>query len=114
MNRSHTHKFQTEASEKLRNLSFMMARKASTVPMPRKIGAVYFFDATYGWATRIMRKDPDISVARTVLELEIALADPGRHTILVPNDASMTRALVQQLCTHGALEKTVFFEAANE
>lgn len=113
MNRN-SQKFQTEASERLRNLSFMMARKASTVPMPRKIGSVFFFDATYGWATRIMRKDPDVDVARTVLELEIALTAPDRHTILVPNDASMTRALVQQLCSHGALEKTVFFEAANE
>ena len=114
MNRSHSHKFQAEASERLRNLSFMMARKASTVPMPRKIGTVYFFDATLGWATKIMRKDPDVTVARTVLELEIALTDTERHTILVPNDASMTRALVQQLCRNGALEKTVFFEAANE
>lgn len=114
MNRNATYKFQSEASEKLRNLSFVMARKASTVPMPRKIGAVHFFDASYGWATRIMRKDPDVTTARTVMEFELALADPARHTILVPNDASLTRALVQQLCSHGALEKTVFFEAVDE
>ena len=96
-----------ETQDKLLRL---MERHREAVVEPQRVGASFFFEVRNGWEVRALVDDLNVRKVYTASGLEDAFHDQTVRTILVPQDATITRTIAMRVCARHGRGKTVFFE----
>lgn len=99
-----------EVSAMTAKLLPVIARKKIAGDIPVNAGSSYFYEVKSGWETDILRKADDVYIARMPADIESAFEDWKIKTILIPFDASVTKAIAIRICKRHSRGKTVFYE----